>query len=187
MLNNAWKVPVFEVILIDIFLHSHWILRFSLSLSLSPYSGSGGMRGGNADQNISKYRHFLRSSLFTYIFRGSTHQLNKNNILFYKETLFPSIKDLKLLIIARKCIAWILRLGNCLRLQYFLLVVTDPRVCIKKPLLVESAVQLIALPWSYLKSNNIKAQAKTSNVKKQFYLWLISIIKLSIQNFLIHS
>ena len=50
-------------------------------LSLSPYSGSGGMRG-NADQNISKYRHFLRSSLFTYIFRGSTHQLNKNNILF---------------------------------------------------------------------------------------------------------
>ena len=53
-----------------------------LSLSLSPYSGSGGMRGGNADQNISKYRHFLRSSLFTYIFRGSTHQLNKNNILF---------------------------------------------------------------------------------------------------------
>ena len=54
----------------------------SLSLSLSPYSGSGGMRGGNADQNISKYRHFLRSSLFTYIFRGSTHQLNKNNILF---------------------------------------------------------------------------------------------------------
>ena len=142
----------------------------SLSLSLSPYSGSGGMRGGNADQNISKYRHFLRSSLFTYIFRGSTHQLNKNNILFQKETLFPSIKDLKLLIIARKCIAWILRLGNCLRLQYFLLVVTDPRVCIKKPLLVESAVQLIALPWSYLKSNNIKAQAKTSNVKKQFYL-----------------
>ena len=53
--NTAWKVSVFEVILVRILPHSGWIRR---DLRISPYSVR---MQTNANQNNSKYRHFLRS------------------------------------------------------------------------------------------------------------------------------
>ena len=48
---TAWKMSVFGVVMVGIFLQSDWIRRDT------PYSVQ--MRE-NADQNNSKYRHFLR-------------------------------------------------------------------------------------------------------------------------------
>ena len=68
---TAWKVSVYENILVRIFLHSDWRRRdteylsvFSPNASVSPYSVR--MRE-NADQNNSKYGHFLRSAFFKKI------------------------------------------------------------------------------------------------------------------------
>ena len=56
--RTAWKVSVFGFILVRIFLHSDWMRRDYLSVSISPYSNP--MRE-NADQNNCKYEHFFRS------------------------------------------------------------------------------------------------------------------------------
>ena len=53
---TPWKVSVFGVILVRIFPHSDWVRRDNLYLVR--------MRG-NADQNNSKYEHFLRSDSCT--------------------------------------------------------------------------------------------------------------------------
>ena len=50
--DTAWKVSVFGVILVRIFLYSGWIR------GISPYSVR---MKENADQNNSEYGHFLRS------------------------------------------------------------------------------------------------------------------------------
>ena len=55
---TAWKVSVFGVILVRIFSHSDWIRRDTPYLSVFPCSVQ--MRE-KADQNNSKYGHFLRS------------------------------------------------------------------------------------------------------------------------------
>ena len=64
----AWKVCVFGVILVRIFLHSDWIWRDYLSVSIFPYSIP--MRE-NADQNNCKYKHFFRSVVQVSVKDGS--------------------------------------------------------------------------------------------------------------------
>ena len=56
MIYTAWKVSVFGVLLVHIFLHSDWI-RGDTEYSVQ-------MRE-NADQNNSEYKLFLRSDRYT--------------------------------------------------------------------------------------------------------------------------
>ena len=56
ILNTAWKVSVFGVMLIRISPHTNWIRRIR---SISPYSVQ---TRENAGQNKSEYGHFLRSA-----------------------------------------------------------------------------------------------------------------------------
>ena len=70
---TVWKMSVFGVILVSIFLHSDWIWRDTEYLSLFPYSVR--MRE-NTDHNNIEYGHFLR---------------NVNTIANFTETDFLSV------------------------------------------------------------------------------------------------
>ena len=55
LINTAWKVSVFGVILLRIFPHSDWMWRDT------PYLSVFSLNAENKDQNNSEYGHFLRS------------------------------------------------------------------------------------------------------------------------------
>ena len=86
-------LSVFWVILVRIFPYSNWIRRNTPYLSVSPYS----VRiGGNATQNNSEYKRFLRSDKFL---KTSKQVLNYSAMpllyIYGKEVIFYEFSDFR--------------------------------------------------------------------------------------------